>query len=131
MEMKKILIVEDELDVRMYLQALLEDSGFEVSAASSAEEARAMLRKSAPDLICLDIMMPKKSGIAFYQECKLDDNLKDIPAIFISAFSLARDFHGRSFRKLVPDERVPEPAAYVEKPVKVDKLLEVIERTIG
>ena len=132
MESKRILVVEDELDVRAYLQALLEDHGFEVEAVGSAEEAREILgRDGPPDLLCLDIMMPKQSGIALYQECKLDERYRDVPAIFVSAFSLARDFHGQGFRKLIPDERVPEPVAYIEKPVKVERLLDAVERAVG
>lgn len=131
MERKTILIVDDEPDVLMYLAALIEDNGYKVLQARNAKEARLILEESRPDLVCLDIMMPKQSGIALYQQIKLNDSLKDIPAIFISAFSRARDFYGRGFRKLIPDKRVPEPEAYLEKPVQADKLLEVIERTIG
>ena len=128
---KKVLIIDDEKDMRVYLEALFRKEGFETASAENGDEGLWLAEANRPDLITLDILMPKKSGIAFYQEYKLDDSFKDIPAIFISAFSLARDFHSRSFRKLIPDERVPEPAAYIEKPVKVDKLLEVIEHTIG
>jgi len=128
---KKILVVDDEPDVNAYFHMLLDDHGYKVFQARSAKEAFAIMEMSMPDLICLDIMMPKKSGIAFYQEFKLDDRYKDLPTIFISAFSLARDFYGEGFRKLISDQRVPEPQAYLEKPVQVDKLLEVIKETIG
>ncbi len=128
---KKILVVDDEPDVVAYFDMLLDDHGYKVLQARSAKEALAIMEKNRPDLICLDIMMPKKSGIAFYHEFKLDDRFKSIPAIFISAFSLARDFYGEGFRKLIPDTSVPEPLAYLEKPVQVEKLLEVIKQTIG
>jgi len=131
MERKTILIVDDEPDVLTYLVALVEDSGYKVLEARNAKEARTILEEDSPDLICLDIMMPKQSGIALYQQIKLNDSLKDIPVIFISAFSRARDFYGRGFRKLIPDTKVPEPEAYMEKPVQADKLLEVIERTVA
>ncbi len=131
METRNILVVDDDPDIRTYLTVLLEDKGYKVLGAESVKEARAIMEESKPDLVCLDIMMPRQSGIALYSEFKLDDRLKDIPTIFISAFSLARDFYGDSFRKLIPDTRVPEPEAYMEKPIEADKLLEIIGRTVG
>ncbi len=128
---KKILVVDDEPDIIAYLDMLLDDHGYKVLQARSAKEAFVLMENNMPDLICLDIMMPKKSGIAFYHEFKLDDRFKALPTIFISAFSLARDFYGEGFRKLIPDTSVPEPEAYLEKPIRADKLLEVIKRTIG
>ncbi len=128
---KKILIVDDESDIIAFFDMLLDDHGYKVLQARSAKEAYALMENNTPDLICLDIMLPKKSGVAFYHEFKLDDRFKDIPAIFISAFSLARDFYGEGFRKLIPDTSVREPEAYLEKPVQTDKLLEVIKRIIG
>ncbi len=131
METRNILVVDDDPDIITYLTVLLEDKGYKVLGAQSVREAQVILEKSKPDLVCLDIMMPRQSGIALYSEFKLDDRLKEIPTIFISAFSLARDFYGDSFRKLIPDTRVPEPEAYMEKPIEADKLLEIIERTVG
>ena len=131
MQKRQILVVDDDPDILTYFALLLGDHGYEVIEARSVKEALAVMEKNRPDLICLDIMMPKQSGIALYSRFKLDDRLKDIPTIFISAFSLARDFYGERFRNLIPDTRVPEPEAYMEKPVAADELLEVIERTVG
>ena len=128
---KKILVVDDEPDIIMYLSTLLEDHGYEVLTASSAEQAREILAEGAPDLLCLDIMMPKQSGIAFYKELRLDDRFKDTPTMFISAFSLARDFSGQGFRKLIPDSRIPEPEAFIEKPVRPGVLIETVGKILG
>jgi len=131
MNRNKILVVDDEADIIMYLDTLLKDNGYDVLQARSVKEAREIMEQVKPDLVCLDIMMPKQSGIALYRELKLDDGFKDIPVIFISAFSLARDFYGSEFRKLIPDRRVPEPENYLEKPVQPAKLLAAIEKVIG
>ena len=131
METKNILVVDDDPDIRTYLSVLLEDNGYKVFRAQSVNEALAIMKENTPDLVCLDIMMPRQSGITLYNKFKVDDRLKEVPTIFISAFSLARDFYGDSFRKLIPDTRVPEPEAFMEKPVEANKLLEIIERTVG
>jgi len=128
---KKILVVDDEPDITTYLQTLLEDNGYLVLKAHSAREAMEIIEKETPDLISLDIMMPKRSGIAFYQDLKINEDTKGIPAIFISAFSMARDFSGMGFKNLVTDSRVPEPEAYFEKPVDIPRLLKVLEEILG
>jgi len=130
MNRKKILVVDDEPDIITYLDVLLENNGYRMLQARSAQEAFSVLKMIKPDLICLDIMLPKKSGLALYCDLKLDEDLKDIPTIFMSAFSLARDFQGKGFRNLIPDPRVPEPEAFMEKPVKAEKLIEIIKQTI-
>ncbi len=128
---KTILVVDDEPDIIIYLTSLLEKNGYSVIQARTAEEALKVLPISTPDLICLDIKLPKKSGIAFYQQVKKDEAYKAIPTIFISAFGMARDFDSQRFSKLTSDESVPEPEAHFEKPVQVDKLIEAIKDILG
>ncbi len=128
---KKVLVVDDEPDVITYLKTLLEDEGYEVISAENADEAMIRLLQEKPDLVSLDIMMPKKSGIAFYRTMKLDERTKDIPAIFVSAFSIAQNFKGESFRNLIPETEVPEPEAYIEKPIEIPKLMETIHTIVG
>ena len=61
---KTILVVDDDPDIIIYLTSLLSKNGYSVLQARSVEEALKMLQVSAPDLICLDIKMPKKSGLS-------------------------------------------------------------------
>ncbi len=119
------------MDILLYLSTLLEDEGYETDTAPDARQADQQIRQSKPDLITLDIMMPRESGIAFYRTLKLDHETKDIPVIFISAFSLAQSFTGFKFRKLIPDENVPEPEGFIEKPVEIPNLLDMIHSAIG
>ncbi len=128
---KKIVIVDDEDDIRTFLVTLLEDQGYQVSAAANAKQGMSLIEQQRPDLICLDIMMPRQSGIALYGKLMQSREIKNTPTIFISSFCMARDFVGSGFRKLVPDINVPEPAAYLEKPMQVPRLLETIEKLIG
>ncbi len=128
---KLILVVDDEPDIVSYMETVLEDNGYRTVHAHSAGEALDEIEKARPDLIILDIMMPKQSGIALYQKLKMNEDKKDIPVIFLSAFSMAEDFTGKRFRKLIPDRRVPEPIAYIEKPVDVPGLLAEISNVIG
>ncbi len=128
---KKILIVDDEPDVITYLATLFEDNGYRTDEANNAEEAMERVLADKPNLISLDIMMPKQSGIAFYRNLKLDERTRDVPVIFVSAFSNPQDFFGPRFRKLIPETTVPEPEAYVEKPIDIPKLLGVVQDVLG
>jgi len=128
---KKILVVDDEPDILTYLTVLMENNGYKTYQAQNAVEALKTIQETKPDLISLDIMMPKKSGIAFYRELKLNHETSTTPVIFISAFSMARDFTGPGFRKLIPELDIPEPDGYLEKPVDIPRLLELINKILG
>ena len=83
--MTKILIAEDERDIRDLITFTLGFAGFEVVAASNGEEAVNLARQEIPDLILMDVRMPRMTG---YEACalmKADAKLKDIPVIFLSA----------------------------------------------
>jgi CheY-like chemotaxis protein len=76
-------------------------------------------------------MMPKKSGITLYREFKKDRKLKDIPVVVISGVESAYSFTGPQFRRLFPDQNIPEPLAFFEKPVNAQSLLELLTKIFG
>ncbi len=123
---KKILIIDDEPDIVLYLKVLLENSGYSVVTASNGQEGIELARTEAPDLVCLDIMMPRKTGVALYQEIKMDPKLKKLPCIIISAYESAYSFKGQAFRRLVQDRTIPEPLKFFEKPIDANVFLEFI-----
>jgi CheY-like chemotaxis protein len=85
---KRILVVEDDEDIRLSLQELLEDEGYQVSLASNGAQALDFLstqKKSLPNLILLDLMMPVKDGVQFRKEQMSDPCFKKIPVIVMSA----------------------------------------------
>jgi len=76
---KKILVVDDELDIRNYLSQALIDVGFIVSTASDGFEALEALKSELPDLISLDLVMPKHSGLKFYRDVLKNKQWEKIP----------------------------------------------------
>jgi DNA-binding response OmpR family regulator len=83
--MTKILIAEDEPDIRDLVAFTLRFAGYEVVTGTNGEEAVQIAQKEYPDLILLDVRMPKMTG---YDACKLikaDPKLKDVPVVFLSA----------------------------------------------
>ena len=82
---KKILVVEDDLVTQRVLSARLEINGYEVITAQDGEEGLKKARKENPDLVMLDLMMPKMTGYEVCRMLKFDDKYKNIPIIVLSA----------------------------------------------
>lgn len=82
--MKKILIIEDEEIIYSLLQRKLSNAGYQVAVAKDGEEGLKILREQRPDLVLLDIIMPKKNGFEVLEAIQKDNNLKTIPVIVIS-----------------------------------------------
>ncbi len=81
---KKILIIEDEELMINLLERKLAQEGYKVETAKDGEEGLGKMRKEKPDLILLDIVMPKMGGFEVMEEMQKDNELKDIPIIVIS-----------------------------------------------
>jgi DNA-binding response OmpR family regulator len=82
---KKILVVDDEPHVIRTLTFVLNKEGYEVSSARDGEEAMSRIKESKPNLMFLDVMMPKKNGYEVCQELKGDDSFNDIHIVMLSA----------------------------------------------
>lgn len=84
---RKVLIADDEPDIREILQYNLEKEGYEVAAAKNGDEALEMARKFDPDLVILDIMMPRKTGVEVCELLRAQPQFKDTLILFLTALS--------------------------------------------
>ncbi len=124
--MKTVLIVDDEDDVRTYLEMALGDAGYTVITASDGNEGLAKLSEKLPDLISLDVVMPKGSGVKFYRELKKKPEWSDIPVIVVTGH--ARDELGKAdFKEMT----MSGPGVYLEKPVTAAKYVEAVGAILG
>ncbi|MEI7751935.1 MAG: response regulator [Candidatus Omnitrophota bacterium] len=119
MSSKKILVVDDDANLVAILARRLTASGYEVSAAQDGIEALAMVQSQRPDLIVMDVMMPKMTGYEALQRVREADDARKIPTIIISAKGSMRDF----FTDLSGVE-------FMLKPYEVKVLLAKIERLL-
>ena len=131
MKKQKILVVDDELDMRTFIATLLETSGYRPIVATNGEEGIAKAREHKPAVIILDVMMPKEGGVQMYRELKTDDELKSIPVIMLSAIAKKTFFHSQKLLNTYRGQIVPEPEAYIEKPPETEQLLKVLGECIG
>ena len=88
---KKILIVDDEKQLVSLVSLHMKMSGYEVLSAKDGEEALAIAREEAPDLIILDLMLPKMDGWEVCKRLRTESNIGDIPVIMLTARSEAGD----------------------------------------
>lgn len=104
---EKILIVDDEPQIHTVLGKMLNKEGYQVESAYSGEQALDLVSKSPPDLILLDIMMPKVSGIEVLKELKANPNTQNIRVLILSA----RDAQTDRLEGLAKgaDDYIPKP----------------------
>jgi len=123
---RKILVIDDEPDIVSFLTTLLQDHGYETCSAKDGEEGWEKVRGEHPDLICLDLLMPQKSGVKLYGQIRKDPALRHIPVIMITGFG-PPEYPGIDFKRFIHQRSaVPPPDGYLEKPINPDALIETI-----
>ena len=128
---KKIMIIDDESDIRLYLISVLEDNGYLACSHNDDVPVVESIRKEKPNLIILDIMMPGRSGISIYKELKTQPDLKNIPVAFISGIPSTASFNPEGFRALAHDDSLPMPASFIDKPIKIGPFLKLVANILG
>lgn len=128
---KKVLIVDDDPDVRLFNATVVEESGYIPVEAENGEEGLKMVKEEAPDLVILDVLMPRQSGIRLYRELKTDRSLKNVKVIMLSG--VAKRTFMRSQKALTEfgGDKVPDPEIYIEKPVEPEELAAAIEKMLS
>lgn len=137
---KRILIIDDDPDDLIYLSAVLQDNHYETITASDGDEGLKKAQEMAPDLILLDLMMPKKSGVKFLNEIKLNDALKHIPIIVQSGASKVTGVDMKHYiehnpfkdrkDKIMGTHIDTTPQAYIEKPIDPKELIDTVKKFI-
>jgi CheY-like chemotaxis protein len=122
---KKILVVDDEPDVRNFLATCIQDAGFMVDSAIDGQEALEKIEKELPDLMTLDMVMPRKSGIELIRTLRKNDKWSKLPVIVITAH--ARDeFASEDIKGFNAFTSGLKPKRTIEKPVTPEVLVNTI-----
>lgn len=114
----KVLVVDDEADIRRFITAVLKKRGYETVTAADGREALTVVESERPDLIILDLAMPNQSGTDFFRKLSKDEELSKIPVIVVS---------GLAGRHLA----VRKPFAVFDKPIDPDTFGETVDRALG
>jgi twitching motility two-component system response regulator PilH len=128
---KKVLVVDDDPDVRLFNVTVVEENGYIPLEAANGEEGLKKLKEEKPDLVILDVLMPRQSGIRLYRELKTDKSLKDIKVILLSGIAEKTFLRSQKALTEFGGESVPAPEIYLEKPVEPEELAEAIKKFLG
>ena len=120
MARNRILVIDDERDIREMFQRLLSEWSYEVLTAANGQEGLSLMEQELPDLVILDIAMPLMNGYQFLEKVKEDRRMKHIPVITISGVDTDID----RLKELGTDE-------FLSKPFSSTVLLETIQRLLG
>ncbi len=127
MSQKYVLIVDDDPDLVEAVAMNLSAKGFAIGKAYDGVEAWESIKSRRPDLIVLDVMMPRKDGYEVCDELKKDAAWKDIPVIMLTAVGAAvpnTTYSHQEGMKLLADD-------YIAKPVDLDKLAGMVQELIA
>ena len=123
---KYVLIVDDDPDMVETVGMMLESKGYEVGKAYDGVEGEQAIRKRRPDVLVLDVMMPRKNGYVLCAELKKDKATRGIPIILLTAVGEAVPSTSYSHA----DGMATEAEDYIPKPVEAKVLIESIERLL-
>ena len=122
---KKILVVDDEPDVRNFLSACIQDAGFIVDSAVDGQDALEKIEKEIPDLMTLDMVMPRKSGIELIRTLRKNDKWSKLPVIVITAHA-RNEFASEDIKCFDAFTSGLKPRRTIEKPVTPQVLVTTI-----
>ena len=128
---KKALVVDDNPDVRRFSVKVLEENGYTSLEAEDGESGLKMIKAEKPDLVILDVLMPRQSGVRLYRKLKTAKSLRKIKVIVLG--EIAKKTFLRSQKALTEfgGAEVPEPEIYLEKPVEPEELAEAVKNVIS
>lgn len=128
---KKVLVVDDDPDVVTFNVTIVEECGFTPIVAKNGEEGLNQVKEQKPDLIILDVLMPRQSGIRLYRELKTDKSLSQIPVILLSAIAEKTFLRSQKALSEFGEEKIPQPKIYLEKPIEPEELAQTIKSILG
>ena len=118
---QSVLIVDDEPNILLSLQFLMKKSGYEVRTAKDGEEAMAEIERAAPDLVLLDVMMPKIDGFSICERIRANPEWRDVRIIMLTA--RGRDVEREKGMALGADDYITKPFSTKDAIARVEAVL--------
>ena len=124
---KKILLIEDEPDFRLFLATFLEDNGYEPIILEESADVIETIEKQAPALVILDFMMPGRSGLSICKEIRERWEPERLPILLVAGLLQEREHEAEGLAETFAENAVPFPEAVLGKPFPPAELLDTIE----
>ncbi|MHC4405749.1 MAG: response regulator [Planctomycetota bacterium] len=142
-------MVDDDQNTRKYLSVVLSEHGYDPVVAHDGSQGLEKIQQCTPDLIILDVMMPKKSGFVLFKQLRKDDRYKDIPVLMLTGVSgileeldthkeetfekpydSLREALRRTIRQMRAEGLV-RPDMFLDKPVEAETFIDRVNELIG
>ncbi len=146
---KQVLVVDDDQNTVKYLSVVLSENGYDPVSACDGKEGLEQVKKVKPDLMVLDVMMPKKTGFSLFKQLKKDEQFKDIPVLMLTGvagileeqeqhkdetsekpYDSLRESLKKAIREM-RDEGLIKPEMFVDKPVDPEAFIAKVKQLIG
>ncbi len=146
---KKVLVVDDDENTVKFLTTALKENGYETLSALNGKDGLEKIRSEHPDLVVLDVMMPKKTGFVLFKQLRRDDEFKDLPVIMLTGvaevlegldtqtedddvkpFDALREAMRKSIREM-RDEGLIKPNMFIDKPIDPELVVARVKELIG
>jgi len=147
---KRVLVVDDDESTRRFLTVALEENGYEAVTAEDGDDGLKKVQESPPDLILLDVMMPKKTGFTLFKQLRKTEEYATIPVIMLtgvaealeedeeradgdtmeSPYDSLRDTLAKAITKM-REEGLVKPEVFIDKPIDPEALIEAVQGLIG
>ena len=121
---RRAVIIDDEPDLARYISSILADHDFDTKTANDARSGEDLVRETQPDLICIDLMMPGRSGVQLFSRLKGNEATRDIPLIMITGI---KEKMGIDWANVAGGLSARRPDGFIEKPVDPVRLMRVVE----
>lgn len=147
---KKVLVVDDDENTVKFMSVALSVNGYEPVAAYDGEEGLQKAEETNPDLILLDVMMPKRTGFVLFKQLRRSEKFKDIPVMMLTGvadvleedesqaegdtFERPYDSLRESLKKAIKkmrEEGLERPNRFIDKPIDPDELIVAVKELIG
>lgn len=127
-EVKKVLIVDEDPEMRILLGHLLELGEYKPVIALDAEEGFQKLLQESPDLILLAVMLDSRGRLKMFQEIKQDERFRHIPVVLMSAVEEKHLYQLRVLPQVSGTGLLPRPDGFLPRPPEVEELLRLVDR---
>ena len=146
---KKVLVIDDDPSVLKFLSLALEENGYEPHTAEDGMVGMEKCKETKPDLIILDVMMPKRTGFVLFKQLRKSEDFKDVPVMMVTAvaeslqeqdekkegtFDSPYDELRESLRAAIQkmrDEGIVKPEMFLDKPIDPEEVIAKIRDLIG
>ena len=145
---KRVLVIDDDQNTVRFLTVALQQNGYDAVGAYDGEEGLKKLQEAKPDLVVLDVMIPKRTGFTLFKQLRKHDSYKDIPVIMVTGIaSVLSEFEEKkesgdsaydplreSVKKMIQemrDDGLVKPEMFVDKPIDPEVLVGKVRALIG